>query len=38
VLIISAEEEWSQLKRSDFTVTFKAKDLFESPISLIAVN
>lgn len=38
VLIISAEEEWNQLKRSDFTVTFKAKDLFESPVSLIAVN
>ncbi len=38
VVIISAEGEWSELNRPDFEVAFKAKDLFESPVSLVAVN
>jgi 4-amino-4-deoxy-L-arabinose transferase-like glycosyltransferase len=38
VLIISAEGEWNELNRPDLKVVFKAKDLFESPVSLIAIN
>jgi 4-amino-4-deoxy-L-arabinose transferase-like glycosyltransferase len=38
VIIISAEGEWSELNKPEFKVVFKAKDLFESPVSLVAVN